>query len=226
VGGLPRSSSEALRLVDVWKVYGRGVVALRGVSLALCSGELLVVYGMSGSGKSTLLRVACGIDSPTRGEVYLLGRRVGSLRQRELERVRLTQVGLVLQQWNLIPWLTALENIQLALYRAGVGDHRRRAMEALEAVGLGKLADRLPEEMSMGQRQVAALARALALRPKLLALDEPTANLDSTSAGAVYRVVREAADGGVAVLMVCNDPAGIKLADRRVELLDGALVGG
>jgi putative ABC transport system ATP-binding protein len=216
-------------LRDLTRVHGSGeteVRALVGVSLEVAAGELVAVMGPSGSGKSTLLALAGGLDSPSSGNVVVEGVHLSSLTKRQLARLRRTSIGYVFQDYNLIPALTAAENVSLPLELDGVSARRARpqALAALEEVGLEGLDDRFPDEMSGGQRQRTAIARALIGRRRLVLADEPTGALDSQTSEAVLGVLRARCDAGAAGILVTHEPRYAAYADRTVFLRDGRIV--
>jgi putative ABC transport system ATP-binding protein len=218
-----------LELRDVERVHGRGdaaVHALRGVSLTVEPGELVAVMGPSGSGKSTLLNLAGGLDAPTAGTVLVEGNDLGGLSRAELAAVRRRSVGYVFQDFNLIPALTAVENVALPRELDGVRPRaaRREAQSALDQVGLGELADRFPDELSGGQRQRIAIARALVGPRRLVLADEPTGALDSHTGEWVLRLLRTRCDAGAAGVLVTHEARHAAWADRVVFLRDGAMV--
>ncbi|HEV2891545.1 MAG TPA: ABC transporter ATP-binding protein [Frankiaceae bacterium] len=216
-------------LEGVTRVHGSGaaeVVALREVSLAVEAGELVAVMGPSGSGKSTLLHLAGGLDSPTTGRVVVEGTDLGSLSQAALARLRRRAVGYVFQDFNLIPALTAVENV--ALPRELDGEPwraaRRQAEQALEEVGIADLAQRFPDDMSGGQQQRVAIARALVGERRLVLADEPTGALDSETGESVLRLLRARCDAGAAGVLVTHEARHAAWADRVVFLRDGRVV--
>jgi putative ABC transport system ATP-binding protein len=205
------------------------VHALRGVSFELAAGELVGLAGPSGSGKTTLLQLLATLDTPSGGAVRLLGREVSALSRGERAALRLGHVGLVFAEHNLSPALTLAENVELPLALAGrpAGERAARVAAALGGLGLGELGGRFPEQVSSGQRQRAAVARALAGEPALLLLDEPTAHLDSASAAAlVERVAELVREKGVAALLASHDVAVLARCARVLRLRDGALEAG
>jgi len=219
-----------IRLEAVGRAYGVGAArlkALEGVSLGVDAGEFVAVAGPSGSGKTTLLNLMAGIDAPTSGRVLFEGRDLAGLRAADLATLRLRRVGLVFQQFNLIPVLTAEENVLFPLlFRSDLGaqERRRAARTALERVGLSGVCGRRPAQMSGGEQQRVAVARALAGTPSLVLADEPTANLDHETGGAVIRLMRELnRERGTTFLYATHDPELVRLADRVVTLRDGSV---
>ena len=222
-------SDTILRLEDVTRVHGTDTTAVRalaGVSLDVAAGELVAVMGPSGSGKSTLLNLAGGLDAPTTGRVVIEGQDLGQLKKDGLARLRRRRVGFVFQDFNLIPSLTAVENVALPLELDGtrVGKARRVAMDALTTIGVAELADRYPDKMSGGQQQRVAIARALVGDRRLVLADEPTGALDSVTGEGVLRVLRERCDAGAAGLLVTHEARHAAWADRVVFLRDGVVV--
>jgi putative ABC transport system ATP-binding protein len=225
-----RTSAEAvLELRTVSRVHGTGVTAvhaLREVSLQVRAGELIAVMGPSGSGKSTLLHLAGGLDEPTGGSVHVEGAELGVLDRAGLAALRRRSIGYVFQDLNLIPALTAAENVALPRELDGVRARRARseALAALAEVGIEELADRFPDEMSGGQQQRAAIARALVGPRRVVLADEPTGALDSHTGEEVLRVLRGRCDAGAAGLLVTHEARHAAWADRVVFLRDGAMV--
>jgi putative ABC transport system ATP-binding protein len=218
-----------LTLEDVHRAYGQAearVVALAGVTLSVAPGELVAVMGASGSGKSTLLHVAGGLDVPDQGTVTVDGIRLGALDRTRLAAVRRRAVGYVFQELNLVSTLTLAENVALPLELDGLSRRpaRDQALAALADVGVAAAADRFPDEVSGGQRQRAAIARALVGARRVLLADEPTGALDSVTAQEVMAVLRARVDTGAAGLLVTHDPRMAAWADRVVFLADGRLV--
>ncbi len=221
--------SGALDIRDLTRVHGSGateVHALRGVSLSVAAGELVAVMGPSGSGKSTLLTIAGGLDSPTSGTVAVDGTDLGSLSRKALAALRRRSVGYVFQDFNLIPALTAVENV--ALPRELDGDRaavaRRAALAALEEVGILELADRFPDDMSGGQQQRVAIARAVVGDRRLVLADEPTGALDSETGEQILALLRGRCDAGAAGVLVTHEARHAAWADRVVFLRDGVVV--
>ena len=218
-----------LELRDVHRVHGRGetaVHALRGVSLIVSPRELVAVMGPSGSGKSTLLNLAGGLDSPTQGEIAVQGDVLGRLDRRALAALRRRRVGYVFQDLNLLPSLTAAENVALPLELDGmrVRQARQLALAALSDVDLDGVGPRFPDELSGGQQQRVAIARALVGQRRLVLADEPTGALDSQTGEAVLRLLRSKVDGGAAGVLVTHEARHAAWADRVVFLRDGVVV--
>ena len=225
----PAAEAPLLQLKDVARAYRAGPVvvpALRGVSLEVASGEVLALVGPSGSGKSTLLNVCGLLDAPDVGSYQLDGRETGQLSPAERTALRRERIGFVFQGFNLVPVLTAFENVEIPLLLAGLSrrERRLRTEEALAAVGLLTEAGRRPDRLSGGQRQRVAIARALVKRPSLILADEPTANLDGTTAGQVLDLLRDLARArGATVLVATHDPRVTHHCDRTVALRDRVL---
>ena len=222
-------SDHVLRMADVYRVHGSGPTAVRaldGVSLSVQAGELVAVMGPSGSGKSTLLNLAGALDLPTAGVVEIDRQSTSSLRPADLAALRRRRVGVVFQDLNLIPSLTAAENIGLPLELDGrrVSEARRAAVGALHELGLDELADRYPDQMSGGQQQRVAIARALVGDRRLVLADEPTGALDSLTGEGVLAVLRARCDAGAAGLLVTHEARHAAWADRVVYLRDGRVV--
>src|SRR5437868_4480997 len=218
-----------LELRDVSRIHGTGdtaVHALDHVSLVVEPGELVAVMGPSGSGKSTLLNLAGGLDAPTSGDVLVEGKALSGMSKRGLAAVRRRNIGYVFQSFNLLPSLSAVENVALPLELDGVSVRRARrlALSALADLELGNLADRFPDQMSGGQQQRVAIARALVGRRRLVLADEPTGALDSQTGEAVLRLLRARCDAGAAGVLVTHDARHAGWADRVVFLRDGAVV--
>ncbi len=214
---------------DVTRVHGHDetrVVALDHVSLEIHPGELVAVMGPSGSGKSTLLNVAGGLDAPTSGTVSIGGETLGTLTPRDLAKLRRRRMGFVFQDYNLIPSLTAAENVALPLELDGMRARqaRRAARHTLDLMELMSLSDRYPDQMSGGQQQRVAIARALVGSRRFVLADEPTGALDSHTGEEVLRVLRQRCDEGVAGLLVTHEARHAAWADRVVFLRDGRVV--
>jgi len=209
--------------------YGDGesaVHALRGVSLEVPAGQFTAVMGPSGSGKSTLMHLLAGLDRPTAGSVRLGGEEISSMADRRLTRLRRRHIGFVFQSFNLLPTLTAEENVTLPLAIARIKPPAEQDDALLVRVGLADRRDHRPSELSGGQQQRVAIARALIAEPTVLFADEPTGNLDSAAGAAVLDLLRDAvAVGGQTTVMVTHDPLAAAAADRVLFLADGRIVG-
>ena len=211
----------------VYEGDGVPVHALRGVDFELKTGEWVSVAGPSGSGKSTLLHVIGGLDQPTEGTVTVDDVEVTALSEAELSDLRLHKIGFVFQAYNLIPVLSALENVEFIMQLQGVagGERRQRALDALAALGLADLADRRPGEMSGGQQQRVAIARATVTNPVLLLADEPSANLDTATTEELLDELRRLnRERGVTILTATHDPMVMSYTTRQVNLRDGHVV--
>jgi putative ABC transport system ATP-binding protein len=218
---------EAREVTKVYRMEGVEVRALDGVDLTVRRGDSLAIMGPSGSGKSTLLGLLGGLDRPTSGGLAFEGRDVAALSDDQLARVRNQVVGFVFQNFQLLPRTSALANVGLPLVYRGLGraERRRRAAEMLEAVGLGHRLQHRPSQLSGGEQQRAAIARALAAEPAMLLADEPTGNLDSRSGEEVLELLtRLHLERGVAVVVVTHDPGVAARFDRTVVMRDGRLV--
>ncbi len=212
------------------KTHGSGaqrVDALVSIDLDLMPGELVAVTGRSGSGKTTLLNMAGALDEPTSGEVIVAGRNLATLSKNELARVRRVAVGYVFQQFNLLPSLTAAENISLPLELDGIKPDQARTMaeKALEEVEMGGMADRYPDQLSGGEQQRVAIARGLIGQRSVLLADEPTGALDEATSESILKLLRSRCDAGAAALMVTHEPAYAAWADRVIRLRDGRVEG-
>ena len=197
---------------------------LKGVSLRLDPGETLALLGPSGSGKSSLMAVVAGLERATSGTVRLLGEDASALGEDALARMRGRDIGIVLQSFQLLPTMTALENVAVPLELARVADARARAAEELVAVGLGHRLGHYPAQMSGGEQQRVAIARATAPRPRLLLADEPTGNLDAANGAAIIDLLFERASAaGAGLLVITHDPAVAARAGRRLEMADGLI---
>jgi putative ABC transport system ATP-binding protein len=227
---MPASQAPLIRLAGVDKTYaGNGTTcnALAGFNLQVRRGEFIAISGQSGSGKSTVLNLLGGLDRPSAGEVWVDGQAVHALLERDLARWRGRSVGIVFQFFQLMPSLSALENVMLPMDLAGrwpARERLRRASALLERLGIPEQADKLPSAMSGGQQQRVAVARALANAPALLLADEPTGNLDTRNAAALLDLLDELVAEGQTLVMVSHDPAVLRRAHRTVTLVDGRTV--
>ncbi|MBT5871999.1 MAG: ABC transporter ATP-binding protein [Candidatus Latescibacteria bacterium] len=219
-------------LVDIKKVVKEfhtgkvAVQALRGVDLVVKTGDFMAIVGPSGSGKTTLLNIIGALDIPTGGSVNLFDRNLSELSRKDRADLRLHQLGFVFQAYNLVPVLTARENVEFVLELQGEGNGRETtALATLESLGLADLADRRPTEMSGGQQQRVAVARAVASKPKLVLADEPTANLDSENAETLLKMMRDLRDThDMTFVFSTHDPLVVSYASRVVTLRDGVVV--
>src|SRR5437870_11370351 len=217
----PQTAMQQVMIDNLIKQYG-SLRALNGVSFAVNGGEWVALMGPSGSGKTTLINILGGLDTLSSGRVIVDGVDLAKLSENDLVRYRAEKVGFVFQQFHLVPYLTALENVMLAQYFHSVTDEKE-AEEALKRVGLGDRLTHLPAQLSGGEQQRVAIARALINQPKLILADEPTGNLDEANEAIVMKIFRELHDGGHTILMVTHDPDIARQADRRIELAHGHL---
>jgi putative ABC transport system ATP-binding protein len=215
----------ARNLAKNYPMNGEAVHALRGVSLAVEAGEYAAVVGPSGSGKSTLLQLMGGIDIPSSGTVEILGTTLASLSDRELTRLRLTRLGFIFQRFHLLPVLTALENVELPMAEAGIprAPRRERAAELLGYVGMAHRATHRATQLSGGEMQRVAVARALANRPALLLADEPTGELDATTGQEILALFRRLNHDGTTLVVVTHDERLAEQAGRVIHMLDGRI---
>ncbi len=222
------ATTAAARAANLSKIYGKGdtqVVALDNVTVDFPAGQYTAVMGPSGSGKSTLMHCLAGLDSSTSGEVWLGGTELSSLGDKELTRIRRDEVGFIFQAFNLVPTLSALENITLPMDLAGTSPDKEWLDKVIDTVGLRDRLRHRPSELSGGQQQRVACARALASRPTVIFADEPTGNLDSKASGEILTFLRDCVRTmGQTIVMVTHDPAAAGFADRAVFLADGRVV--
>jgi len=215
-----------IRMSNIRKVYDTGKVkveALKGIDLDIFPGEFVAIVGPSGSGKSTLMNLLGCLDTPTDGTYEIGGDNVAGVTRDELAEIRNRRVGFVFQSFNLLPHLSALENVELPMLFGGlpVKERRKRATELLEKVNLGERLDHKPTELSGGQMQRVAIARALAMNPDILLADEPTGNLDTTSGTDIMSIFNELWQSGRTLVIITHDPALARRASRVVEIRDG-----
>ncbi len=208
-----------------YRLGGVDIHALDGVDLSIHQNEFVALMGPSGSGKSTLMNVLGCLDSPTSGKYALNGKDVGSMRDRQLSEIRNTEIGFVFQSFNLLPRMSSLDNVALPLVYAGISSKQRRARakEMLELVGLGDRLKNKPNQLSGGQRQRVAIARALANRPSLVLADEPTGNLDSTTAQEIMEMLTKVNDQGNTIVVVTHEREIAEYAQRIIHLKDGRI---
>jgi len=215
---------------DVYKIYNEGfeneVRALDGVSLRIMRGEFVAIVGASGSGKTTLMNILGCLDQPTYGEYNLDGELVSDLPDRRLARIRNRQIGFIFQGFNLLPSLSALENVELPLMYQGIRGELRHDMaeEALARVGLESRAKHKPGEMSGGQQQRVAIARAIATKPPVIMADEPTGNLDSRTGSHVVKILNSLHADGSTILLITHDSQVSSMARRQIRLMDGKII--
>ncbi len=224
------NQNPVIELQDVWKIYNMGnveVPALRGISLKVFHGEFVAIMGPSGSGKSTAMNMVGCLDVPTRGKIFLSGQDISQLSESDLAQIRGKKIGFIFQTFNLMPGLTALENIMLPMTFQGVPRDQRekRAKELLVSVGLGDRLNHKPMELSGGQQQRVAIARSLANNPEVILADEPTGNLDTKTGREVMTMLSDLhSREGKTIVMVTHDPNVAKYAKRSVNLKDGKVV--
>ncbi|MCC6964045.1 MAG: ABC transporter ATP-binding protein [candidate division Zixibacteria bacterium] len=218
-----------IKMSGIRKLYNTGKVAveaLKGLDLDLAAGEFVSIVGPSGSGKSTLMNIVGCLDTPTAGEFFLDGERIDQLNPNQLAEIRNRKVGFVFQNFNLLPYATAFENVELPMIFAGISarQRRERATKLLERVGLGNRLDHKPTELSGGEMQRVAIARSLANNPKLILADEPTGNLDSKSGSEIIKIFEELWQSGTTILMITHDPNIAKRTKRTILIKDGVIV--
>jgi putative ABC transport system ATP-binding protein len=223
-----KRSPAVVRATDLTRRYGEGntaVDALRGVSLEVARGQLTAIMGPSGSGKSTLMHILAGLDRPTNGDVTIAGTAIGRLNDAQLTKLRREHIGFVFQFFNLLPMLTAKDNILLPLSIAGEKPDRAWVDQLVAKVGLSDRLSHRPSEMSGGQQQRVAIARALVSRPTVMFADEPTGNLDSKTSSEILALLRESVTAyGQTTVMVTHDASAAAIADRILFLADGRIV--
>jgi putative ABC transport system ATP-binding protein len=224
------SSAPMVELKDVWKIYRLGSIeypALRGVSLSINRGSFVSIVGPSGSGKTTMLHLIGALDKPSRGEIYVNGIPISRLSENRLAEFRNKTIGFVFQQYNLIPYLSAIENVEMPMMVSGVSlaERRKRAKWLLEQLGLGDKIWKRPSELSGGEQQRVAIARALANNPKLILADEPTGNLDSRNARIVVDLLKRInSEMGVTIVVVTHNMEVAAETERIIYLRDGIIV--
>jgi putative ABC transport system ATP-binding protein len=220
---------EILRAVDLWKIYPMGdteVSALRGVSLGISQGEILAITGPSGSGKTTLLNCLSSLDTVSRGEIYFEERDISNISDNERTKLRGERMGFIFQQYQLIPVLTAVENVELPLLLLNfpADEARNKALESLSMLGLSNRSNHKPSELSGGQQQRVAIARAIVHNPKILFADEPTGNLDSDTSDSVVQALEELNSiHGITIVIVTHDTSVSQRCNRILEINDGIL---
>ena len=225
---MDKKDAIAIRLRDIKKIYkmgGQELAALNGINLDIKRGEFAALMGPSGSGKSTLMNILGCLDRPTVGSYELEGKEVAYLSDDELAVMRNKHIGFVFQNFNLLSRISSLENVALPLVYAGVGasERRKRALQVLEAVGLGDRAGHLPNELSGGQRQRVAIARALVNNPEIIMADEPTGNLDTKSTKEIMEIFQEMHGRGKTIILVTHEPEIAVCANRQLLVRDGVI---
>ena len=221
---------EIIQLNDLHKIYNEGIIevnAVNGISLTIAEGEFTAIVGPSGSGKTTLLNLIGGLDKPTRGEVFINGTEITKLKSKELINFRLNNIGFVFQSYNLIPVLTAHENVEfiMQLQNKPVAERHKRTIELLESVGLGDKNDVRPRHLSGGQQQRVAVARALASKPRFILADEPTANLDSKATANLLEIMeRLNHEEKMTFLFSTHDQRVVSKAHRVITIEDGKVI--
>ena len=218
-----------VKIKEMYKIYNEGeneVRALAGVSLNIEKGEFVAIVGQSGAGKSTLMNMLGCLDLPDQGEYELNGKNVADIAELELAKIRNREIGFIFQGFNLIPSLSALENVELPLIYRGIGRQERRhmAMESLRQVGLEERMDHRPAQMSGGQQQRTAIARAIAAHPPLILADEPTGNLDTRAGEEVLGILKALNAQGHTVILITHDPGIAASAGRMVRIQDGRIL--
>ncbi len=224
-----RTLKTVIRVENVQKIYRMGdniVKAVDGVTLNVMEKEYLVVVGPSGSGKSTLMHLMGCLDKPSAGEIYIENVAVSKLNDTELAKIRNKMIGFVFQQFNLLPRLTALENVELPMIYARVPREvrKKRAKKLLKLVGLADRMNHRPTQLSGGQMQRVAIARALANEPQIILADEPTGNLDSKSGEEILKIFSELHDSGLTIIIVTHDPEITENGDRVIHMRDGRVI--
>lgn len=219
-----------LEIKEIWRTYTLGsepVHALQGLNLTIEQGEYLAIMGTSGSGKSTLMNIIGCLDKPTSGDYFLSGQNISTMTDDELAEIRNRTIGFVFQQFNLLPRMTALENVMLPLVYAGVGAQQRRlrAEHALQEIGLSGRMDHRPNQLSGGQQQRVAIARAIVNRPQIILADEPTGALDSQTAKDIMGVFNRLVEEGITVILVTHDQETANHARRIIRVRDGKIIG-
>jgi ABC-type lipoprotein export system ATPase subunit len=224
-GDEPTLAVEVRAANRTFRSAGSTVQAVRDVSIEVTHGEFLAIVGRSGSGKTTLLNLIAGLDRPDSGEIFIDGEEISSYGEGRMTELRRHKVGFVFQSFGLLPLLSAAENVELALRIAGAGlrERTQRTRDLLERVGLTERSDHRPYELSGGEQQRVAVARALANEPQLVIADEPTGELDSTTGAQIFALLREVSDSGVTVITATHDPFVIEHVDRVIEMTDGAI---
>jgi putative ABC transport system ATP-binding protein len=223
---------EVVKCENLWKIYNEGtrveVQAIRGMNLEVKEKDFISLMGPSGSGKSTFMHLLGCLDTPTRGKIYVEGKDISKLSENELAKIRRKKIGFVFQTFNLIPSLSARENIELPMIFDGKNEEERkkRSDELLKKVGLKERANNKPPELSGGERQRVAIARALVNKPSLILADEPTGNLDSKTSKEIMEILNELNKEGATIIVITHDPKVAKFSKKTMHITDGKLEGG
>src|SRR6056297_3293277 len=220
-----------INLKDITKTYMMGDISLqvlKGISLDIKEGDFMSIIGPSGSGKSTLMNILGCLDTPTTGEYYLDGREISNYKPNELSKIRNEKIGFIFQKFNLLPKLTAFENVELPLIYRGEKNkiRKKRVQEALKDVGLGDRMHHKPTELSGGQQQRVAIARALVGNPPILLADEPTGNLDTKSGNEVLKIIQRLNDQGKTIIVITHDLEVAEVSKEKVIIRDGLIIEG
>lgn len=221
------NKNSAVMLKGVKKLYMMGdteIAALCGIDLDIKNSEFVSITGPSGSGKSTLLHIIGALDRPTHGKVTIDGRDVSGMNDNQLAEIRCRKIGFVFQSFNLIPRMSALENVMLPMWFAGFESREEKARKLLEEVGLGDRIKNKPAQMSGGQQQRVAIARSLANDPEIIIADEPTGNLDSKTGSEIIRMLHDVNDKGATLILVTHETKIAGLADRQIHIKDGKII--
>jgi putative ABC transport system ATP-binding protein len=212
--------NKIIRLNSLSKIYNKNTHALDNLTFSINKGEWTSITGPSGSGKTTLLNVIGCLDSPTRGSIHINGTEITNLNQNQLTQFRREHIGLIFQQYHLVPYLTALENVMMAQYYHSVVDEKD-AIDVLKRVGLGHRLSHIPSHLSGGEQQRVCIARALINEPEILLADEPTGNLDQKNGEVVLKLIKELQNEGHSIVLVTHNPDIADLGDRLINLIDG-----
>lgn len=226
---MTQEQTHLIELKDIYKIYKMGDVEVRandGISFSIDGGEMVAIVGKSGSGKSTIMNIIGALDVPTEGKYFLSGVDVGSMTDNELAAIRNKQIGFIFQQYNLLPKMNLLKNVELPLLYAGVNDldRKERALASLEKVGLGDIWKKYPNQLSGGQQQRVSIARALVGKPSLILADEPTGALDSRTSRDVLNFLKELNEEGNTIIIITHDNSIALEAKRVIQIHDGKVI--
>jgi putative ABC transport system ATP-binding protein len=212
--------SDIIRLKEIYKIYNENTRALDGLNFSMNKGDWTTITGPSGSGKTTLLNIIGCLDSPTKGSVFINGTEITGLNQKALTCFRREHIGLIFQQYHLVPYLTALENVMMAQYYHSVVDETQ-AIDVLKRVGLSHRLTHIPAHLSGGEQQRVCIARALINEPEILLADEPTGNLDQKNGEVVLKLIKDLHKEGHTIILITHNPEIAQLGERRINLIDG-----